>query len=188
MSRRLKRGPPARPRTSFPSRRGSNLLLEPGPSARPRASSPSRRGADLLLEIQRASRASHIPSDRRLRTWARAALKRRARVTLRFVAEAEGQRLNREFRGRDYATNVLTFAYGESPLEGDIVLCAPVVAREARQQGKAVEAHYAHLVVHGLLHLQGLDHEMEGDAGAMERRERRILAALGYSDPYAPVA
>ncbi len=140
------------------------------------------------ISVQRASRAAHIPSDRRLRAWARAALKRGAKVTLRFVAEAEGQRLNREFRGRDYATNVLTFAYAERPLEGDIVLCAPVVAREARQQGKAVEAHYAHLVVHGLLHLQGLDHGEEREAEAMERRERRILAALGYPDPYAAVA
>lgn len=151
--------------------------------------SPRRRpGPNSSLDIQRASRASHIPTDRQLRRWARAALARDAIVTLRFVAETEGQRLNREFRGRDYATNVLTFVYGERPLEGDIVLCAPVVAREARQQGKAVEAHYAHLVVHGLLHLQGLDHELEGAANAMERRERRVLHALGYPDPYAPVA
>ncbi len=152
------------------------------------ASPPRRRGPDLVLDIQRASRAAHIPSDRRLRLWARAALQAGAQVTLRFVAEAEARRLNREFRGRDYATNVLTFAYGERPLEGDIVLCAPVVAREAREQGKPIEAHYAHLVVHGLLHLQGLDHEIERDAQAMERREKRVLAALGFPDPYAAEA
>ena len=135
------------------------------------------------LAIQRASRASHIPSDARLRRWARATLPA-ATVTLRFVAEAEGRRLNREFRGIDHATNVLTFVYGAAPLAGDVVICAPVVAREARAQGKAVDAHYAHLVVHGLLHLQGHDHEHESQAGRMERRERAILRALGYPDPY----
>ncbi len=140
------------------------------------------------ISIQRASRAAHIPADRQLRAWARAALRGNALVTLRFVAEAEGRRLNREFRGRDYATNVLTFVYAQRPLEGDIVLCAPVVAREAREQGKAVESHYAHLVVHGLLHLQGLDHEAQGQAQAMERREKRVLAALGFPDPYAAEA
>jgi len=105
-------------------------------------------------------------------------------VTLRFVAEAEGRRLNREFRGKDYATNVLTFVYAERPLAGDIVICAPVVAREARSQGKDVDAHHAHLVVHGLLHLQGLDHETGAEARAMEARERAILARLGFLDPY----
>ncbi len=137
------------------------------------------------IAIQRASRASHIPSDRRLRAWARAALARPAAVTLRFVAEAEGRRLNREFRGRDYATNVLTFVYGEAgALEGDVVVCAPVVAREARAAGKPLEAHYAHLVVHGLLHLQGHDHARPDDAARMERRERAILHLLGHPDPY----
>ena len=140
----------------------------------------------LALEIQRASRASHIPSDRQLRAWARAALRSPATVTLRFVAEAEGRRLNREFRGRDYATNVLTFVYSPRPLAGDIVICAPVVAREAREQGKVVRAHYAHLVVHGLLHLQGHDHERVAEALRMEARERRMLAALGFGDPYSP--
>jgi probable rRNA maturation factor len=137
------------------------------------------------LEIQRASRAAHIPSDARLRRWSRAALSRPARVTLRFVALAEGRKLNRDYRGKDHATNVLTFVYASRPLEGDIVVCAPVVAREAREQGKALAAHYAHLVVHGLLHLQGYDHEADGEAARMERRERRVLAALGFADPYA---
>lgn len=142
----------------------------------------------LALDVQRASRARHIPSDRRLRTWARSALRRRATVTVRFVAEAEGRRLNREFRGKDYATNVLSFHYESgprAPLAGDLVICAPVVAREAREQGKPLEAHYAHLLVHGLLHLQGRDHETEADALRMEREERAILRRLGFPDPYA---
>ena len=147
------------------------------------ASSPSRRGSHLL--IQRASRAAHVPSDSLLRRWARAALERRAEVTLRIVAAAEARRLNREFRGKDYATNVLTFIYDEAPLAGDIVICAPVVAREAREQGKPVAAHWAHLLVHGLLHLQGHDHERDDEARRMEGREKRILAGLGFADPYA---
>ena len=138
----------------------------------------------MSLAVQRASRASHIPSDATLRKWARAALAKPAEVTVRYVAEAEGRRLNREFRGKDYATNVLTFVYQDKPLAGDVVICAPVVAREARAQGKAVPAHHAHLLVHGLLHLQGLDHERESDAKRMESKERRILAALGFGDPY----
>jgi probable rRNA maturation factor len=141
----------------------------------------------LELAIQRASRAAHIPSNRRLRAWARAALGRSAVVTLRYVGEAEGRRLNREFRGKHGATNVLTFIYGNAPrrsLEGDIVICAPVVLRESKAQGKSVEAHHAHLLVHGLLHLQGLDHENESDAARMERRERAVLRRLGFADPY----
>ena len=135
--------------------------------------------------MQRASRAAHIPPDAVLRRWARAALAREAEVTLRYVAEAEARRLNREFRGRDYATNVLTFIYATRPLAGDIVICAPVVAREAREQGKDVRAHHAHLLVHGLLHLQGMDHEAGREARKMEARERAVLRGLGFPDPYA---
>jgi probable rRNA maturation factor len=137
------------------------------------------------ISIQRVSRSQAIPSDALLRRWARAALRRDATVTIRFVAAAEGQRLNREFRGKDSATNVLTFVYDDDPLAGDVVLCAQVVSREAREQGKAVRNHYAHLIVHGLLHLQGFDHEAGGDAERMEREERRILRGLGFGDPYA---
>ena len=141
--------------------------------------------ARARLAIQRATRATHVPSDRKLRAWARAALAGSGEVTLRLVGAAEGRRLNREFRGRDYATNVLTFVYSKRPLAGDIVICSPVVAREARAQGKSVEAHYAHMLVHGLLHLQGLDHDQARAAKRMEARERRILGSLGYGDPYA---
>jgi probable rRNA maturation factor len=137
-----------------------------------------------MIAVQRASRASHIPTDALLRRWSGAVLSREARVTLRYVAEAEGRRLNREFRGKDYATNVLTFIYSAKPLEGDVVICAPIVAREAKAQGKSAAAHHAHLLVHGLLHLQGMDHEGKAAAERMETRERRILAKLGFGDPY----
>jgi len=104
---------------------------------------------------------------------------------VRYVGESEGRRLNREFRGRDHATNVLSFVYEAKPLAGDIVICAPVVAREARTQGKALDAHHAHLVIHGALHLQGYDHDRSArEAAAMEKRERALLAKLGFPDPY----
>jgi probable rRNA maturation factor len=142
-------------------------------------------GKPRVLAVQRASRAAHIPSDRTIRQWARSAIGAGAHVTVRYVGEAEGRRLNRQYRGKDYATNVLSFVYSARPLEGDIVICAPVVAREAREQGKEIEAHHAHLLVHGLLHLQGFDHERANQAGTMERRERRVLRSLGFGDPYA---
>jgi probable rRNA maturation factor len=140
----------------------------------------------VALTVQRAARAAHIPSDRRLRAWARAVLPEKSEVTVRYVGATEGRRLNRDFRGKDYATNVLSFPYGatRSRVSGDLVICAPVVAREAREQGKPVEAHHAHLLVHGLLHLRGYDHEREDEARRMERRERSVLAKLGFPDPY----
>lgn len=117
----------------------------------------------------------------------RRALERDAELTVRIVGAEEGQALNRDYRGRDYATNVLTFDYARDPLVmADLVLCAPVVAAEAKQLGKSLAAHYAHLLVHGALHAQGWDHETsEADAEAMEARETAILAALGEPDPYA---
>lgn len=107
-------------------------------------------------------------------------------MSVRFVAEDEGRALNRDYRKKDYATNVLSFIYESVPIVvGDLVVCLPVVLREAEQQGKAPEAHFAHLIVHGMLHLQGYDHETgAADAERMEAREREILAALGYPDPY----
>lgn len=140
------------------------------------------------ITIQRASRLPGIPASRQFRIWLAAALPRRAHLGVRIVNAVEGRRLNREFRGKDYATNVLTFVYhepGADMLEGDLVLCAPIVAKEARDQGKALQAHYAHLTVHGVLHLAGMDHERERDARKMEAREVAILASLGYDDPYA---
>ena len=134
------------------------------------------------VTVQRAVRGA--PAAARLRAWVRASCRGRLEVTLRVVGAAEGRRLNRSFRARDRATNVLSFAYGRRPLRGDIVLCHPVIAREARQQGKPLAAHYAHLVVHGMLHLQGHDHEQKAHAARMERAEIRILRRLGLGDPY----
>ncbi|MDP3438817.1 MAG: rRNA maturation RNase YbeY, partial [Azonexus sp.] len=106
-------------------------------------------------------------------------------ITIRLVEADEGQALNKEYRGKDYATNVLSFPYDTEPLiSGDLVICPSVVAREASEQNKPLEAHYAHLVVHGMLHLQGWDHENDDDAQAMEKEETEILAALSYPDPY----
>lgn len=138
----------------------------------------------MKLVVQRVSRARTIPADASLRRWAAAVLPPASAVTVRFVPEAEGRRLNREYRGKDYATNVLSFPYSRKPLAGDLVICAPVVAREAKEQGKPLAAHYAHLLVHGCLHLMGMDHEAEAEAARMERRERRLLASLGFADPY----
>lgn len=145
---------------------------------------PSRR-----ITVQCATTARNVPPPSRIRQWARAALAKDARVTIRIVGQAEGRLLNRSYRGRDYATNVLTFVFRDRPpLEGDIALCAPVITREARAQRKTVAAHYAHMIVHGLLHLQGHDHENARDAAMMERRERTLLSRFGYPDPYRPPA
>ena len=145
-----------------------------------------RRPPTLSLTVQYAGARRGLPVPATVHRWARAALERDAAVTVRFVGLREGQTLNALFRGKDYATNVLTFVYDDAkPLGGDLVLCVPVVRREAARQGKALRAHCAHLVVHGMLHLQGYDHDREREATRMERRETALLAALGYRDPYA---
>ena len=119
--------------------------------------------------------------------WIRHALALDAEITVRIVDEAEGRQLNRDYRHKDYATNVLTFDYTQEPIvTADLVLCAPVVAREAAEQNKTLAEHYAHLLVHGTLHAQGWDHETsEADAQEMEAYESDILAGLGFADPYA---
>ena len=147
----------------------------------------SRRASKLLdLAVQYACRREGLPLRADFVRWARAALTDSGQVAIRLVDEDEGQRLNNEYRGKGHATNVLSFPYETEPLlMGDLVICPTVVAREAAEQGKPLAAHYAHLTVHGMLHLRGWDHENEGDAQAMEDEERKILAALGYPDPYA---
>lgn len=119
--------------------------------------------------------------------WVKAALFADAELTVRFVDAEEGRTLNRTYRGKDYATNVLTFAYAQSeedPVTGDLILCCPVVEREAAEQGKPLAAHYAHLLVHGALHAQGYDHETDDEAEEMEGIETDIMNSLGFPDPY----
>jgi len=150
---------------------------------------PERAAVKLLLTVQKAVNSPGLPSDTDLRRWLAAALGQSATITVRFVGASEGRRLNRDYRDQDYATNVLSFGYGSARpgqvLTGDIVLCAPVLRREARAQGKALSAHVAHLTVHGALHLRGQDHQSPSAAARMEALEKRILAKLGYADPYA---
>lgn len=139
----------------------------------------------LSLAVQYALKPETVPTRQQFRKWALAALERDAEITLRIVDAEEGRTLNRTYRHKDYATNVLTFPLMQEPLLlGDIVLCAPVVEREAAEQGITPEAHYAHLTVHGVLHMQGYDHENDADAAVMEALETQIVTKLGYADPY----
>lgn len=126
-----------------------------------------------------------LPARTTLRRWTLLALERDALIVLRFVGTNEGRRLNREFRGQDHATNVLTFDYMETPLRADIVICVPVVRAEAHALGKAFRDRLAHLVIHGVLHAQGHDHVTPSHARKMEARERELLARLRVADPYA---
>jgi probable rRNA maturation factor len=132
-----------------------------------------------------ASSQANLPSRSQLRKWAQAAINVDTELTIRIVDAQEGLELNSNYRGKDYTTNVLTFPISETPhLLGDIIICAPVVADEASMQHKSMLAHYAHLTVHGVLHLQGFDHETEAQAELMEGLEITILAKLGYANPY----
>jgi len=152
--------------------RAGGKLLRPSPGV-------------LTLSVQYGVAKNRLPSPKQVRSWAKAALLTDAQVTFRLVGAREGRKLNRDFRSRDYATNVLTFAYPDlEPLTGDIVLCVPVIAQEAGKQRKPIEAHFAHLVVHGMLHLQGYDHEINKDAKVMEALEAEIVVKLGYAHPY----
>ncbi len=142
---------------------------------------------ELQLSLQFADpRHRALLPRHRVARWLRAALDAPAQLAVRIVDADEGRTLNREFRGKDYATNVLTFDYEREPVVvADLVLCAPVVEAEALREGKALDAHYAHLLVHGALHAQGWDHERLRDARRMEARETALLLALGLPDPYA---
>jgi len=147
----------------------------------------------LELDLQRATDAA-APDDAAFRRWCELALRQRtadSEMTIRLVDEAEGRELNHTYRHKDYATNVLSFPADvpdellDIPLLGDLVICIPVVEREAAEQGKALEAHWAHLVIHGCLHLLGYDHIEDDEAEEMEALERELLAELGHPDPYA---
>lgn len=140
----------------------------------------------LAMSVQYATESNNsVPSEKQFRKWARTTLRVDTEATLRIVDEEEGRALNRDYRGKDYATNVLTFPLTEDPwLIGDIILCAPVVEKEAQEQGISLEAHYAHLTVHGILHMHGYDHEEEAQAELMESIESFIMVQLGYADPY----
>ena len=148
----------------------------------------------LELDLQNASSATTLPAEAQLRRWCELALRQRtadSELTIRLVDAEEGQELNRTYRHKDYATTVLSFPAEipegilDIPLLGDLVICVPVVEREAREQGKALEAHWAHLVIHGCLHLLGYDHLEDEEAEEMEALERELLAKLGHPDPYA---
>ena len=139
----------------------------------------------LSLSVQYASNAKNLPTRQQFRRWVKVALEQDVQMALRIVDGIEGRALNLSYRNKDYATNVLTFVYDDSePLYGDVVICAPVVAREAKEQGKDLLAHYAHLTIHAALHLQGYDHEKKRDAEKMEVRETALLLKLRYPAPY----
>jgi probable rRNA maturation factor len=140
----------------------------------------------LSLQFADATHRALLPRHKVAR-WIRAGLELPAQITVRIVGEEEGRSLNRDYRQKDYATNVLTFDYLQEPeIEADLVLCAPVVEREAKEQRIDLVAHYAHLLVHGALHAQGYDHEDDGpEAACMDARETEVLAGLGFADPYA---
>jgi probable rRNA maturation factor len=142
---------------------------------------------EFSLSVQFASAAHELPARAQVRRWVAAALDHPAMITVRIVDADEAQALNHDYRHKDYVPNVLTFEYGEvSPgvLGGDVVICAPVVEREAREQGKTLNDHYAHMTVHGVLHLQGYDHVEAADADIMEAREAVILKRFRIPNPY----
>ncbi len=178
--------------------RERSLRKAPSPGNEPLIGSEPLHGRQISLALDLVGARAHagLPTRPTLRGWVLRALERDAQITLVFVGTAAGRRLNREYRGRDYATNVLTFTYeaipagggARGPVTADIVLCVPVVQREARAQGKALRAHLAHLVVHGVLHAQGYDHETNRDAQRMQAREAQLLAGLRIRDPYAGAA
>jgi probable rRNA maturation factor len=154
----------------------------------------TRRARAVVVTVQNAARSAGVPKTAQLKRWALRALGDavRGELTIRIVDERESAALNARYRGKKGPTNVLSFS-AEAPAAaaeellpyGDVVVCADVVEREAREQGKSLAAHWAHMVVHGALHLQGLDHENAREAGIMEARERALLAELGFPDPYS---
>jgi probable rRNA maturation factor len=151
-------------------------------------SARTKKSFELTLSLQQPDgRHRSVLTRSRVARWIRAVLDAPAEITVRVVGDDEGRALNHGYRKKDYATNVLTFDYQHEPvIVADLVLCAPVIEREAQKQKKTLDAHYAHLLVHGALHAQGWDHERAADAKKMEAREVELLAALGYRNPYRP--
>jgi probable rRNA maturation factor len=144
----------------------------------------AKPGLTLSLQFADKTHRAHLPRAR-VAQWLRAALDGPAQLTVRIVSAEEGQRLNRDYRQKDYATNVLTFDYEREPVVvADLILCAPVVAAQALAQGITLEAHYAHLLVHGALHARGFDHITKAQAKVMEAMESEIVVRLGFADPY----
>ncbi|WIT12827.1 rRNA maturation RNase YbeY [Paucibacter sediminis] len=144
----------------------------------------SRPELSLSLQFADARHRAQLPRHKVMR-WIRAALELPGEIAVRIVDAEEGRALNHDYRAKDYATNVLTFDYSHEPVVGaDLVVCAEVVEREARELGIELLAHYAHMLVHGTLHAQGYDHEEDDEAEAMEARETEIMLALGFADPY----
>ena len=145
----------------------------------------ARPALTLSLQFADATDRALLPRHHIAR-WIRAALDAPGEITVRIVGADEARALNRDYRAKDYATNVLTFDYAREPVvSADLVLCAPVLQRESHELGIPLVAHYAHMLVHGTLHAQGLDHEVEAEARAMEARETALMRALGFGDPYA---
>jgi probable rRNA maturation factor len=139
----------------------------------------------LNLSVQVATESTNLPTRKEFRNWISQGTFEDIDLTLRLVDKLEGRELNKTFRGKDYATNVLTFPYPEmTPLAGDVVICVPIVQSEAAEQKKTLAAHFAHLSVHGVLHLQGYDHELADDAELMENLETSILESLNIANPF----
>lgn len=152
---------------------------------KPAEPAPRRPKPRATISVQRGTRDANAPTRNEIIRYARAAMMRDMEITLRIVNEIEGRQLNADYRHKDYATNVLSFVYESEPsVHGDLVLCAPVINREAAEQGKSVLAHYAHMIVHGVLHLHGYDHLTDNEATAMETLEIAIMAKLGFANPY----
>lgn len=146
---------------------------------------PTSKSPQLWMDVQNVSTLAGVPTDAQFKKWARKALRVNSEITLRIVDEAEGRSLNNDYRNKDYATNVLTFPLLEEPfIMADIVICAPVVAKEAKEQNKSLESHFAHLTIHGILHAHGYDHEVMEQAELMEEIETQTLTKLGYANPY----
>lgn len=160
------------------------MRMKPPPAQTERTAS-----ARLSLSVQLGDEIDALPASRaQLRRWVAASIPSDAQIVLRFVGTREGRALNTTYRDRDYATNVLTFDYeNNEALQADIVICLPIVQREARAQGKTLQAHLAHLVLHGVLHASGLEHDTDEGAAHMQARETALLARFGLPDPWTPV-